>query len=348
MPSLLDILKSGSALGTHEDLASGETVESSLEDLFLQLCNKLDPSFKPTEGSITFAIDSFDESAWGLIEQEDVFAENVFLATGTPHAKICHMRHYSNGEGAHWHALFAQMDEKGELESITITDSRLNAKAQTKQGITAQRDIDTNPFLQTNSSKIQFIPGIEQPPKTSTCWIHALANLASLATCSEVYKRQKSGGTLGQELHSLLLPPVKKEKTGKKAMPPQPNEQSPLLPTIPLVEKKETVITETESPRFSKRATFFKAEDKKPSEPATDSKSYTASLGLLFIGATVTGVATLALTAVITLSLPVSIGLLVTGLLILLVGAALLTKNCLVSNADEEIELDSEESYSFS
>jgi hypothetical protein len=141
------------------------------------------------------------------LNQEDQFKKAVYNNKRS-NARICHMRLYSNGFQAHWHALHAELDDQGDVKKIVITDSRL---AKPNEGITAQRDLQSNPFLKEHADKVTFIPGEQQPFKTAICWVYCIANLASLANGNSVYKRTAKGSfteEISQQLkESLLIQP---------------------------------------------------------------------------------------------------------------------------------------------
>ncbi|KTC66630.1 Uncharacterised protein [Legionella adelaidensis] len=196
MPSLLQVLYQHQPLG-FEDTFEGLTTSEALHKLFFQLHEKM-PQSPPFAAKPQFSCDTYisgvDPSVW---EQKDEFAAQI--SQKIPNAVICHMRLYQT-DRAHWHALCAFLDEKGELKQIIITDSR----TQQGKGVTAQLDIDNNPFLRIHANKISFIPGIQQPIGTVTCWFHCLANLVSLANTGTVYVRKQPFGSLSTELLRVL------------------------------------------------------------------------------------------------------------------------------------------------
>ncbi|WP_156812377.1 hypothetical protein [Legionella tunisiensis] len=198
MNPLLPFIKIRRELGFMEKFPDSRmTVATALEGLFNKLVTALSPPETPP-ASIVFSADSFDESLAELeVHQEDVFIGQLALYKNRPNVKICHMRHYATRDAAHWHALFAETDHEGNVIRIIATDSRIDSKS---QGITAQRDITK--YSLSHRLNITFIAGGQQPMGIKICWLHALANLASLAASGKVYKQQTSN--LGTELSELI------------------------------------------------------------------------------------------------------------------------------------------------
>ncbi|KTD17421.1 hypothetical protein [Legionella jordanis] len=196
MNPLLPIMIAQQPLAPDERLETG-TVHEALRKGFFSLANHLGLSSDEAE-LISFTMD-VNESAYG-IEDEDLFELEVNHKIGTPNAKICHMRCYADATGrAHWHALFAEFNQKGELANIILTDSRLKGK----KGITAAQDMDSNPFLIAQKAQVNFVPGPQQPYGIHNCWVYCLANLASLAAQGKTYEPQTSN--LGQEIAKHIM-----------------------------------------------------------------------------------------------------------------------------------------------
>lgn len=172
-------------------------VPAALGDLFTKLVKALAPLHNPAS-QIIFSVDSFDESLAELgVYQNDKFIKKFEKYRGTPNIKICHMRHYSTLEAAHWHALFAETDKSGAFIRIVATDSRTNSSG---EGVTAQKDITK--YASLYDLNVQFIKGAQQPFSVKACWIYALANLASFAATGFEYKPKTPH--LGKELSGLI------------------------------------------------------------------------------------------------------------------------------------------------
>lgn len=194
MTLLLPFIKEQRALGFTE---KSLIVADALEEAFRALVKGLTPHDQ-LPSQVVFSVDSFDESLDELqVHQDDDFIALIDRYRGEPKVKICHMRHYSTPEAAHWHALFAETDNEGNFIRIIATDSRIDSE---KQGITAQKDITKYTLL--NSLNINFIAGEQQPFGIKICWLYALANLASLVATGKVYEQKTSN--LGIELSGLI------------------------------------------------------------------------------------------------------------------------------------------------
>lgn len=187
--------KSGPESGPESD--SDMTVSEALEKAFKKLVKALTPP-DTSRSNVVFSVDSFDEPMAELqVAQVDEFIQQIDQYRDKKNVKICHMRHYSTSEAAHWHALFAETDNTGAFIRIIATDSRVDSK---RLGITAQKDITK--YASFNGLEVGFIAGAQQPVGIKICWLHALANLASLAATGEVYKQQTPN--LGIELSGLI------------------------------------------------------------------------------------------------------------------------------------------------
>ncbi|MCC5015163.1 MULTISPECIES: hypothetical protein [unclassified Legionella] len=172
-------------------------VPAALEDVFNKLVKALAPLQHPAS-QIIFSVDSFDESLAELgVYQNDKFIKKIEKYRGTPNIKICHMRHYSTLDAAHWHALFAETDKSGAFIRIVATDSRTNNLG---EGITAQKDITK--YASLYGFNVEFIKGAQQPFSVKACWLYALANLASFAATGREYKPRTPH--LGKELSELI------------------------------------------------------------------------------------------------------------------------------------------------
>ncbi|KTC78187.1 hypothetical protein [Legionella brunensis] len=342
MNSLLPLMRESKALGIDQPLHEGN-VNDALQSAFTVLTG----AFGLTLNSSTpvfFSCDADEiESSHGLIFHEDQFAAQVMGKIGTPYAKICHMRLYATEEGAHWHSLFAEMDEQGYLKKIIITDSRVRDQV----GITAHRDIENNPFLQECLDKIEFIPGASQPIGIHICWIYCLANLASLAATGKVYEPKTQ--SLGEELATIIT-----EATKPKAPPPPKLElalitkevkQEAHSPTPPKTEQSEaspsqvqpfTLFTprtplitedrEKETPEIKERVistpNFYNSE--KPTASQSTSSLKWLGGGALLLGAGALVVAGLALTPLLPISFPLSMALISAGIVLALAGVVML------------------------
>ncbi|WED43334.1 hypothetical protein [Legionella cardiaca] len=357
MNPLLPLMRSEKPLGIDQQLAKGD-VASALKDAFTVLTGAAGLSLS-SEIPVFFSIDSNETAYNPYIPFEDKFEEAIAEHIGTPNAKICHMRLYADESGrAHWHSLFAEMDEDGNLKQITITDSRLKDGG----GITAQKDIDNNLFLRENANKIKFIAGESQPFGVHICWIYCLANLASLAACGKVY--QSKTKHLGIELadiierhsklkkHSSALATTTKQITETPLSSPPRSELTDA--TTEIIERQEDSPSDeiTFTSKKTQTATsslnnlshfglFPPVEDKqeKPSEiEISNSTSALAiadpnqsSLALkwggassLFVGAGTCIVGGLSLTPLLPLSLPFSIALISVGVALALAGIVML------------------------
>lgn len=364
MNPLLPFMEYQLPLGLEDKFPKSEmSVEAALRDTFNILSTTLGLTGENSSTPIFFSIDSFNEELVGIIEQEDKFAEQVWLNTGIAHAKICHMRCYATAKGAHWHALFARMDEEGQLKEVLLTDSRLNSS---KQGITAQKDINGNSFLKENQSKCQFIPSLEQPLSTAICWIYALANLAALATTGRVYKKQTIhpiGLELCQLIESTTIASKKQENNSKgkqtetvvlnlettslveivpmvsSTLPEFPPESSNKQPTIYGKTGKSHTLFSISQPSMLHQSTFRNVDRSLPLliSPQKETQSSTAlhlrsaGVGLLLLGAGVFIVG-VSLTAVIPLCLPISLTFLGIGIALSIIGAVMLAGDCLAKN----------------
>ncbi|WP_058505000.1 hypothetical protein [Legionella nautarum] len=316
-----------SALGLDDQFKDDDqrkiSAEEALRIEFTALCKAISPS--DIQGPIFFSADSFDEFDLQLdLPQEDKFAQQVKQAT--PNATICHMRHYSTQVGAHWHALFAQLDEQGKLKEIVMTDS--------SRGITANLDRELNPFLSQNADKFRSKQtlGLQQPSGQPICWMYALANLASLATTGKVYTRQQVG-FLGKELAERIQ--EKSKEKIKRASSEVTTEvtsithspsffssslSSPTTPLLPSPEvEKERGSSVTEEP----------IEDQ--NEQTASNSTAGRNLLLLGIGGIAAGGIALAIPSPV--SLPLGIVLLTIGIIMAIAGLFMLIGNCL--NCDE-------------
>ncbi|KTD18617.1 Uncharacterised protein [Legionella lansingensis] len=326
MNPLLPLMQAQEALSLDEQLETG-TVSDALHDAFFTLAKAFGlPSSSASQ--VSFSVDS-DETALGILRLEDRFAEEVVIKIGTPNAKVCHMRLYADDQGhAHWHSLFAEMDENGDLKQITITDSRLKGGV----GITAQKDIESNEFLKSYSDKIRFLAGAQQPIGIYICWIHCLANLASLAATGRVY--QPKTASLGIELAKII------EEADNPQEKPIKHEQIITIETPPpsplSVEKSSPEVLRNSSNPYQLFPPKVDSQiDEDPSialikntrQSSLDFKATGATS--LFMGASTMIIGGLSLTPLLPLSFPVSMGLIGIGLILALAGLALLIGNSL-------------------
>ena len=118
-------MKPQSPLGYEDILSSGVIVPAALEELFHTLRQKLPSGLNANNSpDPIFSSDAFDSQlAQFGVPQADEF-EQAVLKNKIPHGCICHMRLYSTASGAHWHALFAKLNAKGDIKEIIVTDSR--------------------------------------------------------------------------------------------------------------------------------------------------------------------------------------------------------------------------------
>jgi hypothetical protein len=317
MTTLLNFMQYSSPLGLDDKFRDGDrriSAEEALRIEFTALCKALDPA--DTQTPVLFSADSFEELDLGSDQpQEDKFAAQIGQAI--PNAKICHMRLYASEGRAHWHALFAQLDEQGQLKEIVITDS--------SRGVTSERDKELNPLLSQNADK--FRPhqslGLQQPPGQPICWMYSLANLASLATTGKVYSRQQRGG-IGKELAELIEPPKRKLKRAASdvapiASPPSFFSPSISIPTIPL----------DQSPRIVEQGNSSAIENPIENQNEQRVSSSTAGRNLLLsgIGGIVAGAIIAAIPSPV--SLPLGIVLLAIGLIMALAGICMLIGSCM-------------------
>ncbi|RUQ99310.1 hypothetical protein [Legionella septentrionalis] len=295
MPTLSDQIARESPLG-FIDALDNSSVPRELEKIFQQLYTKLAERQNSSSTPI-FSCDQYDEQLTILhVHQEDEFA-NTILANQTPHAVICHMRLYSTAQYAHWHALFAQMDETGELKKIIITDSRTVNQA----GITAKPDIENNLFLQQHADKITFIAGEQQPFKSQTCWLYCLANLVALAAYGTVYKKNTKGALSKELLQLLKAEPPKKKETKQETQLPESlettiaveNKLSTSTNVLPADSVKPSSPTVSLAQAPQTNLTFFVQKSPSPSAisptpikqplPAARPSSFSNNLGLILL-----------------------------------------------------------------
>lgn len=318
MTNLLNLMQYESPLGLNDPFRDDEdrtiSAEEALRIEFTALCKALDTS--DTQTPVFFSADSFDEVdlAYGK-PQEDKFAAQIGQAI--PNAKICHMRLYATERGAHWHALFAQLDEQGQLKEIVITDS--------SRGVTSERDKALNPLLFQNADK--FRPhqslGLQQPPGKPICWMYALANLASLATTGKVYRRQRTGH-IGEELVERIRQSERKiERAASEAStiasPPSFFSPSISIPIIPL----------DQSPRIVEQGNSSAIEN--PIENQNEQRVSSSTVGRNFLLSGIGGIVAGAIIAAIPspVSLPLGIVLLAIGLIMALAGIGMLIGSCI-------------------
>lgn len=321
MTTLLNFMQYKSALGLKDKFREGDReifADEALGIEFTALCNTF--SSAGIQTPILFSVDSFDtlDLQYGK-PQEDKFAAQI--RRGIPNAKICHMRLYATEKGAHWHALFAQLDDQGQLKEIIITDS--------SRGITAKRDMQLNPFLCQNAEKINQEQGfgLQQPPATPICWIYALANLASLATTGKVYTRQNSKLPLGEELRQCILPSQEDETKEKVTI-----SKKTTTKTNPSIFFSPPVNLQASSPKVDKVLSSSASEDKKD-KPASSS---TAGKSLLLLGAGGIAAGAIVLAIPSPVSLVLGLALIAIGIIMTLAGAFILIDNCVESNEPEE------------
>lgn len=344
MNNLLPFMQFEQALSLDLQFENTISVEESLKDAFTKLCLALDTSAEKTQSSISFSVDSYDEKLFGD-EQKDLFVEQIRLNKGVPHAKICHMRLYETEKAAHWHALFAQMDEHGNLQKLVITDSRTKEG----RGITAQKDIETYSTVKNQGIQIHFIPGLQQPGKIPICWMHALANLAALATTGAVYKRQKPTGSFSKELRSLIEIEPPTVDLEAERIEPEVNTTAVEGAFKFSDDENLAIINDEQAPQTQRKNRFFgtppknveakKAQTSPTSKPEpTKSKTSTALAivgGSLLLASTVSIVAAVVLFPI---NPPLSITLVVIGLILALTATAMLIGRCLTkNNRTEEI-----------
>lgn len=329
MKSLLSRIKSGKELGFDE--LDKEPVENELRTLFDNLLDNFKVSADERR-KISFSIDSNDP----FITPEDGFA--FAIARKTPQAKICHMRLYGNEKGqAHWHCLYASLDQEGNIERIILCDSRIRDG----QALTAYPDSQNNPFLREHSDKVTIIPGESQPQNTSVCWIYCLANLASLVSIGKVY--QSKTKHLGTELGNMMENNNQTNSTAdnnppgetiQKSVNPAPNDiaqhvtqQQAEKPTAPPRISQAPSFTlfpfkfgSTENPENKEAATQQIPElNSTPSAtpPSNNTALKWSGPSLLFAGSALLIAAGLTLS----ISLPISSTLIVIGVILALVGA---------------------------
>ncbi|ARG98374.1 hypothetical protein B6N58_12260 [Legionella micdadei] len=327
MATLLQFIQNHLPIGL-DDKFTEDNETLTAEEALNRAFNKLSFALKPSdyiETPVLFSADSFDETLLSIPSmnpQTDKFAEQIILNLGTPHAKICHMRHYATERGSHWHAMFAQLDATGNLHKIIMTDSRTLAS----QGITSSRDIQLNPFLNDNREKIEFIPGLQQPTRTPICWMHSLANLAALATTGKIYERRQLGN-FGEELSNLIQGelPLATEPKSSSEKPIRRVSNTTFFYEPP---KNLPNTTEDETPLF---------EDKPVSSQDKSCTSSNITGGsLLLFGAGTILAGGIILAAALPISLPLGIPLIVFGLILALAGALVLVAGC--TKKDEATE----------
>ncbi|VEG92043.1 hypothetical protein [Legionella spiritensis] len=324
MNPLLELMKQDTPLALDDVLPGNASVQACLGGLFLQLTKALQPTTISRSPETFFSVDSFDTQLASIMNQPDLFAESLTSHFGIPNARFSHLRCYSNGQRAHWHAIYAELNNDGtEIARIVMTDSRTNSSG---HGLTADQDRRHNEFLKSiPNHKITFTAGPEQPSGSSTCWLHGLANLASLAATGQVYQR-KTNQPLGDELAALLPQPVVSRSDDKH----NETQSNAIHPSTPVNYPDRL---------FQTRKNHTGEKNRLLSSPVQSSHStclpatlkVTGTSGL-FLGAGQALAGALAVAAVFPLGTTLSIALLATGIALLLIGAALLIGGCYVTN----------------